>query len=289
MSSTLIFDHAILVVNNLPVAMRQFTQLGFTVTPGGVHAGGLTHNALIAFTDGGYLELLATTRRSTTTLLKVLRFTRLLRFYAPAKTPIGKRLLTDIASGAGLSDFALQSQDLDQDLSAIQQRGLTLDGPLPGGRLCPDGLQVAWRTAVPAAIDLPFLIDDVTPRLSRVPGGGTQLHNNAVSSVAGIMVAVSNLGKSEEHYRALLGVDPQAPSQFPLPEARSIDFALGSTILTLLEPARGNATLRKSLASRSNRPLAIWLQTTSPEGSTRLALTSLPGRGITLSRANPYS
>src|SRR3989304_4668262 len=133
MSSTLIFDHAILVVKDLSVATRQFTQIGFTVTPGGVHAGGLTHNALIVFADGAYLELFATTRRSTTTLLKVLRFTRLLRFYAPAKTPIGKRLLTDIASGAGLSDFALQSQDLDQDLSAIQQRGLTLAGPLPGG------------------------------------------------------------------------------------------------------------------------------------------------------------
>src|SRR4030067_3408410 len=107
MFSTLIFDHAILVVNILPVALRQFPQLGFTVTSGGVHAGGLTHNALIAFADGAYLELLATTRRSTATLLKVLQYTRMLGFYAPAKTPIGKRLLTDIASGVGLRGFPL--------------------------------------------------------------------------------------------------------------------------------------------------------------------------------------
>ena len=289
MSSTLIFDHAILVVNDLPVAMRQFTQLGFTVTPGGVHAGALTHNALIAFADGAYLELLATTRRSTATLLKVLYFTRMLRFYAPAKTPIGKRLLTGIAGGVGLSDFALHSQDLDQHLSAIQQRGLTLDGPQPGGRRRPDGQQVSWRTAVPPAIDLPFLIDDVSPRPARVPGGDAQRHANAVSGVAGIMVAVPDLGKIAARYRALLGVDLQEPSQFPLPGARSIDFALGSTILTLLEPARGNATLRKSLAARSTRPLAIWLQTTSPEGSSQIALTYLPGRGFTLSHSNPWA
>ena len=289
MFSTLIFDHAILVVNILPVAMRQFTQLGFTVTSGGVHAGGLTHNALIAFADGAYLELLATTRRSTATLLKVLHFTRLLRFYAPARSSIGKRLLTNVANGNGLNDFALLSQDLDQDLSAIQQRGLTLEGPQPGGRRRLDGQQVSWRTAVPPAIDLPFLIDDVTPRPSRVPGGDAQRHANAVSGVAGIMVAVPDLGKSAARYRALLEVDPQEPSQFPLPGARSIDFALGSTILTLLEPARGNATLRKSLAARSTRPLAIWLQVTSPEGSTQIALTCLQGRGVTLSRSNPYS
>jgi len=289
MSSTLIFDHAILVVNNLPVAMRQFTQLGFTVTPGGVHAGGLTHNALIAFTDRGYLELLATSRRSTTTLLKVLHFTRVMRLYAPARFPIGKRLLTDIASGVGLRDFALLSSNLDEDLPPIRQRGLALDGPQPGGRQRPDGQQVSWRTAVPATIDLPFLIDDVTPRLLRFPTGSAQQHANQVSGVTGVIVAVTDIEKSAEHYVALLGIDPQEPSQFPLPGTRSIDFALGSTILTLVEPARGNATLRKSLATRSAGPLAIWLQATSPEGSTQIALTCLPGRGITLSRSNPYS
>jgi hypothetical protein len=289
MSSNLIFDHAILVVNDLPVAMSQFTQLGFTVRPGGVHSGGLTHNALIAFADGAYLELLATTRRSTATLLKVLHFTRMLRFYAPGKTPIGKRLLTDIASGVGLSDFALLSQDLDQHLSAIQERGLTLDGPQPGGRQRPDGQQVSWRTAVPLAVDLPFLIDDVTPRPTRVPGGDAQRHTNAVSGVAGIMVAVPDLGKSAARYRALLGVDPQEPSQFSLPGARSIDFSLGRTTLSLVEPARGNAYMRKPLAKRHSCPLVIWLQTISPDGSNLLALTHVPGRGITLSRSNPFS
>ena len=64
MTTTLSFDHLVLVVRELEAATRDFSSFGFKVTPGGVHAGGLTHNALVAFSDGSYLELLAPTRPS---------------------------------------------------------------------------------------------------------------------------------------------------------------------------------------------------------------------------------
>jgi Glyoxalase-like domain len=47
-------DHLVMLVGYLDRAVRDYEELGFTVTPGGEHADGLTHNALIPFRDGSY-------------------------------------------------------------------------------------------------------------------------------------------------------------------------------------------------------------------------------------------
>ncbi|PMP81392.1 MAG: VOC family protein, partial [Roseiflexus castenholzii] len=57
-------DHIVILVRDLLAAIDDYTALGFTVTPGGVHADGATHNALVAFVDGGYLELIAFRREA---------------------------------------------------------------------------------------------------------------------------------------------------------------------------------------------------------------------------------
>jgi catechol 2,3-dioxygenase-like lactoylglutathione lyase family enzyme len=52
-------DHLVILVRDLDRAVRGYEGLGFSVTPGGEHADGLTRNALIPFKDGSYLELVA--------------------------------------------------------------------------------------------------------------------------------------------------------------------------------------------------------------------------------------
>jgi hypothetical protein len=51
-------DHVVIVVRDLAQATADYSAAGFTVTPGGEHAEGTTHNALIPFADGSYLELI---------------------------------------------------------------------------------------------------------------------------------------------------------------------------------------------------------------------------------------
>ncbi|HML24322.1 MAG TPA: VOC family protein, partial [Aggregatilinea sp.] len=58
---TLQLDHAVIAVHDLDTAANDYRALGFTVKRGGVHANRATHNALIVFGDGTYLELLAAT------------------------------------------------------------------------------------------------------------------------------------------------------------------------------------------------------------------------------------
>ena len=48
-------DHVVYVVRGLEAAIEDHRRRGFTVTPGGEHVNGVTHNALVPFLDGSYL------------------------------------------------------------------------------------------------------------------------------------------------------------------------------------------------------------------------------------------
>jgi hypothetical protein len=285
----LALDHVVLVVSELPTAIRQFNQMGFTVTPGGVHAGGLTHNALVSFADGVYLELLATTNRLSQRLLVLLRRVGLLSLYTARDNAFSRRFKASIAAGYGLSDYCLRAADLDLELPALQRGGLIIEGPIPGGRIRPDGQQVSWRVAIPATVDLPFLIDDTTLRELRVPNAPPEGHKNQVIGVAGITLGVHSLEESIARYRLLTGADPDPISQLPLPGIQNIEFSLGATRLSLVQPGRASQAMRKAVGRRLARPLIIWLQTLAVEPSGLLGLSYLPGKGVTLSRGNPFA
>ncbi|MFV9504134.1 MAG: VOC family protein [Oscillochloridaceae bacterium umkhey_bin13] len=180
-------DHLVILVDDLAQAMADYETLGFHVTPGGEHADGATHNALIAFVDGSYLELLA------------------FRHEAP-----GHRWWRHTPFGEGLIDFALLPGVIESDVAAARRRGLPMVGPLDGGRVRPDGRNVAWQTAYADDPELPFLCGDVTPRELRVPQGLDRLHPNGVRGIFRLTVAVADLAASTKRYRALIGQTPRS-------------------------------------------------------------------------------
>src|SRR5436309_5797519 len=150
-------DHVVILVNDLSAASADYSALGFTVTPGGEHADGLTHNALISFADGSYLELIAFKGEAPET-----------HFFYRGE------------GYEGLVTYALLPDDINGVISSARQRGLELQGPIPDGRLRPDGTRIEWQTARPPTRDLPFLCADVTPRELRVPGGPATQHANGI-------------------------------------------------------------------------------------------------------------
>jgi hypothetical protein len=214
------------------------------VTPGGEHTGGATHNALVIFADDSYLELIA--------------------FKRPAPEHHWYR---HAAIGEGLIDFALLPTAIEADLAAARERGLTIDGPFAGGRVRPDGQQVAWQTGRASTPDLPFLCGDVTARVLRVPDGAARAHANGASGIARLVVAVADLGASVTRYRALLG----AAERDVAPHAAS--FALGDTSITLATPDSGNAALKEQLRARGEGPFALMLRGAPHDARLDLGLT----------------
>src|SRR5207302_9588242 len=151
-------------LNDLAAASADYADLGFTVVQGGEHADGLTHNALVAFGDGAYIELIS--------------------FKQPAPD---EHIFRPAEEGwEGIVAFALLPSNIRDVIDAARDRGLEIDGPRPGGRVRPDGQQIAWEIGRPDARDLPFLCADVTPRDLRVPGRDARLPASGVAGIVGV-------------------------------------------------------------------------------------------------------
>jgi len=172
-------DHLVLVARDLNAAIADHRRRGFTVTPGGEHADGVTHNALITFADGSYLEIVA---------------------FRDLARALSHRWWKVAADGGGLADFALLSDDLAGDAAALAE--LVKTPPKDGGRIRPDGVELKWRTAL-LQPPLPFVIEDLTARDLRVPGGAAAEHANGATGIASVVVGAVDIADTEWRYAAL--------------------------------------------------------------------------------------
>jgi catechol 2,3-dioxygenase-like lactoylglutathione lyase family enzyme len=245
-------DHIVILVHDLPQAIADYTTLGFTVTPGGTHADGATHNALIPFEDGSYIELIA--------------------FLADAPE---HRWWRHSAAGEGLIDFALLPDDAAADIAAASARGLEISGPAAGGRVRTDGQEVRWFSGLPADPALPFLCGDVTPRALRVPEGEARRHANGVIGVDGVTVAVADAEAAARNYAALLAVDTP-PVAYIGPLGLNIAvFELEPDAIAVAQPTDDSSPLNDRLRARGPGIYSLALLANQPAlaGWPDLALT----------------
>lgn len=243
------FDHAIIAVGALEPAIEHFKALGFSAFYGGQHADGKTHNGLVVFEDGGYLELLAPVD---------------VDFMASLDTVDLSSFLDFVAKGDGWAGYALQVEDIDAAAQAMRDRQLSVTGPTANGRTRPDGTELAWRTIAIDNTRTPFFITDETPRVLRVPDDADKVtHANGVTGVESMIVAVQNLGKSSDYYRAMLGVEPRNGP--PVADAGTASFTLAGFTLTLAAPSVQDSPLYDYLKQRGEVPYEIRLRTNQPQ------------------------
>jgi hypothetical protein len=187
-------DHAVIFVDDVAEAMHQYAANGFTVSTGGTHAGGLTHNALISFADGTYVELLGFTWSSAFQDLHKALTTGVMAARLEGSTALDRRFLPRGSTGPGLADFAVSCDNLDAVITAARGEGLVIDGPFPGSRHKPDGTEVSWNLAMPRDNILPFLIEDVTDRRRRVQPVDVSHHANGVTGIVEVRYRVNETG-----------------------------------------------------------------------------------------------
>lgn len=242
-------DHIVIAVNDLAAAAADYAAAGFAVTPGGEHAGGATHNALVSFADGAYFELIA--------------------FKDPSRR-VPHRWWDKLAAGEGAVDFALLSDGLDAEAERLRAADVAVEGPRDGGRLRPDGQRVAWRTI---GLDdnggpLPFVIEDVSAHDLRVPPGPAAVHPNRAERVAGLVVAAADLDRAARIYAVLLGDagSPVAPGVDGA--ARAHRFAVGAQWIDLVEPAPTAKALLRHARERGAAPWEIVLAGEAAEPAT---------------------
>lgn len=228
------FDHAVIAVADLEAAMSDYASLGFTVRFGGEHPGRSTHNALVYFSAGNYLELIAE------------------RPDLPPTRDARENWVRDaLQEGRALLTYALRSEDLAQTVAACADRGLKLDGPYDGARHRPDGARVAWRGATTANPYLPFLIEDISARELRISEASSDItHANGASGVQQVVLLAADVMAVAAAYEPLLGQAAQQSDG----EAR---FTLGSTGILIRSPE--NERERNYLGDATGIPYALTL------------------------------
>ena len=229
-------DHIVIAVPDLDVARRSYEALGFRVVPGGRHPVG-THNALIAFADGAYVELIA--------------------FY---ETNPAHKWWTPLQKGGGLVDYCMQTDDLLGDTAAFRKAGVAIDDPSPLSRVRPDGYQLKWVLSIPREGHrgvAPFLIQDETPREERIPR--ETAHPNGVTGIGTVTVAVADVAPVRAWYADALHRPGRDIERADL-DASGVGFAVGPHTLEFVTPRGAGGPLREWLRTRGASPYSATLR-----------------------------
>ena len=218
------FDHFIILVADLTAAMETYRALGFEVLAGGEHPTFGSHNALVTFSDGTYLELLA------------------FKDLALAAASFWRDGVKMLRVKQGFGGFVLASNDLADDVKQLRAQKFDIADLNAGSRLRPDGQRVEWQTALiggtPSGV-MPFLIQDVTPRELRVEPVRNGFGQNA--RVKEVVVAVKHADLTRDAYRTLLGVEPRRVHN-NTGDATGYRFTLPwGTVIVVQPEASGNA------------------------------------------------
>jgi Glyoxalase-like domain len=230
-------DHLVIMFADLEPAIAGYRELGFTVVPGGEHPAG-THNALVAFADGCYLELIAFKRPND-----------LHRWWEVAQ------------AGGGFIDFCMAADDLAAAIKAFREAQVSMSDPVSGSRVRPDGYRLSWLVAQapkPFMFQAPFLIKDQTPREERI--GKETTHPNGVTGVAAITVATDDVARVRGWWSPVLG-QPGSEIERADIDAAGVRFTAGPHALDFVAPRNPSGPVAGWLKARGPSPYAIVLRT----------------------------
>lgn len=141
-----LLDHILLACADLEVGTRRFAALtGVEPRFGGVHASGLTHNALVALGPFCYLEILAPTGPASSTDDPFARAARAMR-------------------EPGLLTYCMRSAVPLRELATrAVRRGAVASEVARNGRTTPEGVRLSWQWVAPRferfGLAFPFFID----------------------------------------------------------------------------------------------------------------------------------
>jgi catechol 2,3-dioxygenase-like lactoylglutathione lyase family enzyme len=259
-------DHVMICVPDLQQGIDTYTRLGFHISPGGVHAGQGTHNA-IAFHAEDYLELLSVRDRDE---------------YLAGHP--GGGLPEFLARGGGFRYIAVQSDDLVADVAQMRQRGVDVSNPSAGARQTPTGQVLRWKAAtLGPRHPLPlFFIEHLTPLAERRQAAQAGPHPNGVLRVDRVYIAVADVATAAQTYSHVLGIPAPKVQRGAVIKADMAVFDLGPTGLTVAQPAEPGPAA-DALARRGPGPFQVLYRTSSMDAAARwLAAHGVPppARGI---------
>jgi hypothetical protein len=189
-------DHVVIAVSDLKKSVELFRCDGFQVVYGGKN--GPTHNALIFFKDGKYIELISLRSIFFKTVLHMLLLSNVLNFKTSKSVKIDSRFRDWFKGEFGLCDWCLRCEDIYDSVAALREQGFITTNVEKYNRVRPDGVTAKWMLAGTKSRSLPFLIQDISPVAIRVPFAGNCAHDNGVTGIANLTLNRDHLPITDE-------------------------------------------------------------------------------------------
>ncbi len=239
------FDHAVIAVADLDLAVEAYSALGFEVFLGGRHENRGTHNALIRFGGVDYIELLGVYDPETA-----------------SESGLNGRTLAEFVADreGGLVGHCYATDDIQEEAARTREAGLEMVGPFEMKRERPDGRELTWRLLVPEDIPWrrrwPFFIEWDDPDEARLAAEGVGDHANGARSVTGVGVAVRDLEEAVGLYSVLFDAEPFRRDEVTDLAATRASFDVRGFTIDLLSPT-GHGLVREALESDGEGPFEV--------------------------------
>ena len=227
--SDLIFEHVVIRVDDLSQATEDYQALGFTVVYGGSHGGGFTHNALIYFRDGTFVELIEYKNRWL--LRSLLRLGILDVFLKNTSKHLKYRFSEVVDYPEGFIDSALLTKDMKGTFQQVIDRGLTVAPPTEFSRQRDNAPLVRWKIMSPIESVLPFVRDPYMPAIPVTNDMVT--HKNGALGISQMVYGTRALEKTVNGFEKLLGITANYPRVEALTESNLVIFTLSKGFMNL--------------------------------------------------------
>lgn len=267
------FHHGVVAVRDLAESIRTYRDvLGLNARAGGRHGGRGTENAVIAFEDGSYIELLSV-------------------FDAEKEIAVsGTRgqVLADFirVHEGGLVGYCLDTTEVFEQVARLRGEGVEVPEPLLVSRKTPAGDLLRWHVLLPGGVNWrrrwPFLIQPDPANVDENAGAADRVHPLGITGVCGVAVAVEDLERSKSLYKAF-GLRLSGEDRVPELGAQRARFVQEGAAIDLLSPTAPGA-VRTELDAAGEGLFQLALRVRSLDASkSRLAKS-----GVTLIPAPGY-
>jgi hypothetical protein len=179
-------DHVVIVVPELERAIQQYRSLGFIVSRGGDN--GPTHNALIPFVNGTYIELISTRSRLLRGVFRFLYRSKLIVIFKSVMSALSFRFVAWMGGPTGVRDWCVKQAKLDSLIDTLSANDIGMSKIEKFTRIKPNLEIVEWLLVAPINQRLPFFIRDITDPTVRIPGGEAASHSNGCTGISRLLL-----------------------------------------------------------------------------------------------------